>query len=63
MVSAYKCNLLDGSGAIIGAQLFRGTDDEAAIRLAMDLGERQSESCRGIELWQRERLMMRQELP
>jgi hypothetical protein len=40
MVSVYKCNLLDASGRIIAAQLFRGTDDEAAIRFAMDLCER-----------------------
>jgi len=63
MVSVYKCNLLDSSGSIIGTQLFRGTDDEAAIRFAMDLGGRQFESCRGIELWQGDRLVMRRELP
>jgi hypothetical protein len=47
------------TGAIIEAQLFGGTDDEAAIRFAMDLCERQSESCRGLELWQGDRLVMR----
>jgi hypothetical protein len=63
MISVYKCNLLDSSGSIIGGQLFRGTDDEAAIKFAMELSERQSESCRGFELWQRDRLVTRRALP
>jgi hypothetical protein len=62
MVSVTNATLLDGSGSIIGAQLFRGTDDEAAIRFAMDLGERQSENYPCIELWQGDRFVIRRAL-
>jgi len=37
MVSVYRCYLLGVSDRIIGSQVFRGTDDEAAIRFSKDL--------------------------
>lgn len=58
-VSVYRCYLLSAQDKIIGSELFRGTDDEAAIRFAKELCERMSESCRGVELWQADRMVCR----
>jgi hypothetical protein len=47
------------SGHFIGFRVFRGTDDEAAIRFSKELCEELAESCHGIELWQGDRLVLR----
>jgi hypothetical protein len=39
--------------------VFRGTDDEAAIRFSKELCEQLPESCQGIELWHGDRLVLR----
>ena len=59
MVSVYRCYLLGVSDRIIGSQVFRGTDDEAAIRFSKDLCKQLPESCHGIELWQGDRRVLR----
>jgi len=59
MASIYRCYLLSANDHIIGSQVVPRTDDEAAIRFAKDLCEQLPESCHGIELWDRDRLVMR----
>jgi hypothetical protein len=39
--------------------VFRGTDDEAAIRFAKDLCKQLPESCHGVELWHGDRRLLR----
>jgi len=60
MVSVYRCYILGASDHFIGSRVFRGTDDEAAIRFSKDLCKQLLESCHGIELWQGARLLLRQ---
>jgi hypothetical protein len=61
-VSVYRCYLLDADNHMIGSELFRGTDDEAAIRFAKELCARRPEKCHGIELWQAERMVFSQKI-
>jgi hypothetical protein len=61
-VSVYRCYLLDANNHIIGSELFRGTDDDAAIRFAKQLCEKQPESCHAIELWQGDRMVFRHKI-
>jgi hypothetical protein len=61
-VSVYRCYLLDAQNHIVGSQLFQGTNDDAAIQFAKELCERQPESCHGIELWQSDRMIIREKI-
>lgn len=61
-VSVYRCYLLNADDRIIGSELFRGTDDEAATAFAKELCERRPESCHGVELWQADRMVFRQRI-
>jgi hypothetical protein len=61
-VSVYRCYLLDAENRITGSELIEATEDDAAIRFAKELCDRQPESCHGIELWQADRMVFRQKV-